>query len=77
MNTEFYLHDSVALLEDIPTTHYLTGQPVLVRHGQVGKVLMPYSGNTFEVEFDGRDGRAYAILSVGGDKLAVVGETRA
>ena len=75
MNNGVHLHDSVALLEDASTTHYRTGKPLVLRHGQIGTVVMTYNGSSFEVEFTGGDGRAYAILSIGGDKLSVLRET--
>ena len=68
------MHDTVALLEDINARHYLTGQPLILRRGQVGTVVMTYDGGAFEVEFSGRDGRAYAILSVNAEKLMLLRE---
>ena len=74
MNGEIHLHDSVALLEDTPATHFETGRPLLLRRGQVGTVVMTYDGNAFEVEFSGRDGRAYALLPVPAERLMVLRE---
>jgi hypothetical protein len=74
MNGEIHLHDSVALLEDTPATHFETGRPLVLRRGQVGTVVMGYDGNTFDVEFSGRDGRAYALLPVPADRLMVLRE---
>ena len=75
MNCEIHMHDSVALLEDIPARHFLTGQPLMLRRGQVGTVVMTYDGSAFEVEFSGRDGRAYAILPVKVEKLMALRES--
>jgi len=36
---------------------------------------MIYDGTTFEVEFAGRDGRAYAILPIKADKLIILHDT--
>jgi hypothetical protein len=69
MNTEIHMHDSVALLEDIPATHFLTRESLLLRRGQVGTIVMAYDGSAFEVEFSGRDGRAYAVLPVKAEQL--------
>src|SRR5207247_2386970 len=55
MNAEISMHDTVALLEDLPAKHFLTGQPLLLRRGQVGTVVMTYDGRACEVEFSGRD----------------------
>jgi len=74
MNSEIHMHDTVALLEDIAHTHFLTGQPLMLRRGQVGTVVMTYDGSAFEVEFSGRDGRAYAILPVKAEKLMMLRE---
>ena len=69
------MHDLVALLEDTPAQHFLTGEQLLLRRGQIGTVVMIYDGTTFEVEFAGRDGRAYAILPIKADKLIVLHDT--
>jgi hypothetical protein len=72
MNAEIRMHDSVALLQDMSTTHFDSGQPLLLRRGQTGTVVMIYDGATYEVEFAGRDGRAYALLPIPGEKLMVL-----
>jgi hypothetical protein len=74
MNSEIHMHDVVALLEDTTTEHFLTHRPLRLRRGQVGTVVMTYDGSAFEVEFSGRDGRAYAILPVKAEKLMVLRE---
>ncbi len=66
------LHAVIALLEDMPTRHFETGQPILLRRGQIGTVVMAYDGTAYEVEFADRDGHAYAILSVSTDKLILL-----
>ena len=75
MNAEVRMHDTVALLEDVPAKHFLTGQPLMLRRGQVGTVVMTYDDSAFEVEFSGRDGRAYAILPVKAERLMALRET--
>jgi hypothetical protein len=74
MNAEVHMHDTVALLEDVPAKHFLTGKPLMLRRGQVGTVVMTYDGSAFEVEFSGRDGRAYAILPVKAERLMILRE---
>jgi hypothetical protein len=69
MNTQFHLHNVVALLEDLPAKHFETGQSLLLRRGQIGTIVMTYDGNAFEVEFAGPDGRTYALLPVQADRL--------
>ena len=75
MNAAIQMHDVVALLDDVPAKHFETGQPLLLRRGQIGTVAMTYDGTAFEVEFAGRDGRAYALLPVPAGKLIVLHES--
>ena len=72
MNGKIHLHDVVALLEDTQVEHFESGRPLLLRRGQIGTVVMTYDGSAFEVEFAGRDGRAYAILPVKAENLMVL-----
>ena len=72
MSTDIRLHDSVALLQDLQTSHFENVRPLVLRRGQVGTVVMLYDGDTYEVEFATRDGRAYAILPILADKLMVL-----
>lgn len=75
MKDQVQVHDIVALLEDTSARHLLTDQLLVLRRGQVGTIVMIYDSTTFEVEFAGRDGRAYAILPIKADKLMVLRET--
>ena len=75
MNDDIQLHNIVALLEDLPVKHFETGQPLLLRRGQIGTVVMTYEGLTFEVEFAGPDGRSYALLPIAASKLMVLRDT--
>lgn len=74
VNNDIHMHDVVVLLEDMRATHFETNQPLILRRGQVGTVVMTYDG-AFEVEFSGRDGRAYALLPVTAEKLIRLKET--
>jgi hypothetical protein len=67
--SQIRMHDVVALLEDVPTQHFETGQPLTLRRGEVGTVVMTYDGSAVEVEFSADDGCAYAILI---DKLLIL-----
>jgi hypothetical protein len=75
MNSDIHLHDVVALLEDLPVKHFETGQPLLLRRGQVGTVVMAYDGTMFEVEFAEPNGHAYALLPIAANKLMVLRDT--
>ena len=72
MNSAIRVHDSVALLQDTSTSHFDSGQPLVLRRGQVGTVVMLYEEGTCEVEFASRDGRADALLPIAADKLMVL-----
>jgi hypothetical protein len=48
---------------------------LLLRRGQVGTVVMNYPDGAYEVEFADRDGRAFAILSLRGERLMVLHDT--
>ena len=72
MNGEPQMHDVVALLEDVQTTHFETRRPLLLRRGQMGTVVLLYPDGAFEVEFSDRDGRAYALLPLRSDRLMVL-----
>jgi hypothetical protein len=75
MNREIQMHDVVVLLDDTPARHFETGQPLILRRGQVGTVAMTYDGSAFDVEFSGRDGRAYALLPIKTEKLVILRDT--
>lgn len=72
MTGEIHMHGMVALLEDTSAKHFETGRPLLLRRGQVGTVVMTYDGSVFDVEFAGRDGRAYALLPIKAEKLMIL-----
>ena len=74
MNGEIHLHDVVVLTEDVRAKHFDSGRPLLLRRGQVGTVVMTYDGSAFEVEFAGKDGRAYAMLPIPAERLIVLRE---
>ncbi len=69
MSSQLHLHDLVALLEDVPTSHFETGKALLLRRGQLGTVVMIFDDGACEVEFAGRDGRTYALLPVSPERL--------
>ena len=69
------MHATVALLEDTRTTHFESGEPVLLRRGDIGTVVMLYDGGACEVEFADRSGRTYALLPLAADRLLVLHET--
>ena len=66
------MHAIVALLEDTRATHFESGEPLLLRRGQIGTVVMTYADGSCEVEFADCSGRAYAMLTQSPDKLMVL-----
>ena len=69
------MHATVALLEDTRTTHVESGEPVLLRCGDVGTVVMLYDGGACEVEFADRSGRTYALLPLSVGRLLALHDT--
>lgn len=74
MSVPIQLHDVVALMKDVQTTHFITRQPLQLRRGQIGTVVMPLGDNHFQVEFSDSEGRAYALLPLSGSQLIVLRE---
>jgi len=72
MNGEIQMHSLVALLDDVPASHFATGTPLTLRRGRIGTVVMTYDGAAFEVEFADAQGRAFAILPVPAGKLILL-----
>jgi len=72
MSGELLDHDLVALLEDTSVKHFRTGEPLRLRRGQLGTVVMMYADGDVEVEFADRDGRPYALVSMSRDKLMLL-----
>jgi hypothetical protein len=69
------MHATAALLEDTRTAHFESGEPVLLRRGDVGTVVMLYDGSACEAEFADRSGRTYALLPLSADRLLVLHDT--
>jgi uncharacterized protein DUF4926 len=74
MPSKIRLHDLVALMEDVPATHFLTHKPLQLRRGQIGTVVMLLDDSRFQVEFLDSDGRAYAMLPLRDSQLMVLRE---
>ena len=72
MMNEVHEHSVVALLDDFPTTHFRTKQPLLLERGQVGTVVMVYGEKHVEVEFSDTAGVTYALVTMSPDRLMVL-----
>jgi len=66
------MHDVIALMADTPAIHFETGQPLCLRRGQIGTVVMLYDGSMCEVEFADREGHTYALLPIPAEQLLVL-----
>ncbi len=69
------MHEVVALLEATPSKHFESGEPILLRRGQIGTVVMTYEDGACDVEFSDRSGRTYAMLTLLPEKLLALHET--
>ena len=67
--TEFQELDIVALTEDRQTTHFETGESIILYRGQVGTIIMEYYNNVFEVDFSDNDGTTYAMETIPGNQI--------
>ena len=74
VNDKLQEHDVVALTEDVRTKHFLTQEPLQLRRGQIGTVVMLLNNDHFEVEFDDNNGRAYAMLPLAKNQLMLLRE---
>lgn len=72
MNDDLRMHDVVALLEDLHVEHFETRQPLVLRRGQIGTIVMTFDAQSYEVEFAGRDGRPYAVVPITTEKLMLL-----
>ncbi|MGK7932802.1 MAG: DUF4926 domain-containing protein [Microcystaceae cyanobacterium] len=62
-------YDLVALTEDIKATHKITRQPILLRRGQIGTVVMSFDEQAFLIDFSNSDGQTFAMETVDHSKL--------
>ncbi|MEO0540537.1 MAG: DUF4926 domain-containing protein [Cyanobacteria bacterium P01_A01_bin.105] len=62
-------YDIVALIEEVSATHPETQEPVQLRRGQVGTVLMGFDNEAALVDFATHDGQTYAMETIPLQKL--------
>ena len=62
-------YDLVALTEDITEIHKTTHQPILLRRGQMGTVLMSFNQQAFLIDFTDQNGQTFAMETVDHSKL--------
>ena len=62
-------YDLVAIDRDIYATHKETNEPILLRKGQVGTVVMDLDGESFLIDFADGERTTYAMETVSADRL--------
>ena len=62
-------YDLIVIDRDIPATHKGTNQPILLKKGQVGTVLMDFDGEAYLIDFADQEGITYAMETVPAEKL--------
>ena len=62
-------YDLVALTENVTSTHKITHQPILLRRGQLGTVLMSFDNQAFLIDFTDQQGNTFAMETVDCSKL--------
>jgi hypothetical protein len=62
-------YDLVALTENVTATHTITHQPILLRRGQLGTVLMSFDNQAFLIDFTDQQGNTFAMETVDCSKL--------
>lgn len=62
-------YDVVALTEEVQAIHKATHQPILLRSGQVGTILMNLDDQAYLVDFADAQGNTYAMETIPSQKL--------
>jgi hypothetical protein len=57
-------YDVVALTDEIQAIHKETSQPILLKRGQVGTVLMSFDNQAYLVDFADTQGKTYAMETI-------------
>ena len=65
-------YDVVALTEEVAAEHQETRQPLLLRCGQVGTVLMTLENDACLIDFADSDGQTYAMETISIQKLMLL-----
>ena len=65
-------YDVVALTDKIQAIHKETKQPILLKQGQVGTVLMSFDDRAYLVDFADAHGETYAMETVPSTQLMLL-----
>ena len=67
--SEIQEYDLVVVDQDILASDKETKQPILLRKGQVGTVLMDFDGEAYLIDFADKEGTTYAMETISKGKL--------
>jgi hypothetical protein len=62
--TEIHEYDVVALIDEAPSLHKETKQPILLKRGQVGTVMMSFNDHAYLIDFSDSQGKTYAMETI-------------
>lgn len=62
-------YDLVTIDRELTATHKETNEPILLRKGQVGTVVMDFDGEAFLIDFADEQGTTYAMETVPAEQL--------
>ena len=65
-------YDVVALTSEVQAIHKETKQPILLRSGQVGTILMDFGDRVYLVDFADAHGETYAMETVPSTQLMLL-----
>lgn len=65
-------YDLVALTEDISAIHKETKQPILLKRGQMGTVLMNFNNLAYLIDFADSEGDTYSMETISFSKLMLL-----
>lgn len=65
-------YDVVALTDEIQAIHKETKQPILLRQGQVGTVVMSFDDRAYLIDFADAQGTTYAMETVPATQLMLL-----
>lgn len=67
--SEIQEYDLVVVDQDILASDKETKQPILLRKGQVGTILMDFDGEAYLIDFADKEGKTYAMETISKEKL--------
>jgi hypothetical protein len=65
-------YDLIVRDRDISATHKETKQPILLRKGQVGTVVMDFDAEAFLIDFADEQGTTYAMETISAEQIILL-----